>query len=124
MLPGGDIKDETVNAEEFVLTYDRDGVVDDVPYALVSVNDTVFKSDARALFQMTFPSQANPLQVIGMNMSGPEEGILLDFFVTVTEHLETIRADVESRQEIVQAIGHQRCTIEKAAIPLYTVLWY
>ena len=50
MLSGANIKDETVNVEEFAVTNNRNGVVDDVPYCLVSVQDTVFKGDARALF--------------------------------------------------------------------------
>jgi hypothetical protein len=39
-------------------------------------------------------------------MSVPEKMIFLDFLITIAKYLETIRADVESTQLAVQAVGN------------------
>ena len=64
--------------------------------------------------------EVNSLLIFGVNMSDPEKMVFLDFLLPVTKGLETIRADVESTQLVIQAIGNERGILEKAVVSVDT----
>jgi hypothetical protein len=65
--------------------------------------------------------EVNSLLIFGVNMTDPEKMVFLDFLLTVTKCLETIRTDVKSTQLVVQAVGNQRGVFEKAVVSVDTI---
>jgi hypothetical protein len=106
VLSGRDVKDKAVNQVHLVVMGDGNCVVDNVPHRLISVDDSIFHIETFALFQVTFSAELNSLLIFGVYMSVPEKMIFLDFFITVTKYLETIRADVVSTQLAIQAVSN------------------
>lgn len=121
VFSGCNVKDEAVEQLYTIVVENWNCVVNYVPHRLISVDDLVLHIETTTPFQVAFSVKLDSLLIFRVNMSHPEKMVFLDFLIRVAKCLETIRADVECTQLMVQGVGNKGSVFEEAMVTVDTI---